>query len=154
MTSPWWSDDDQLLAALDSANRAARAVPRRFVELSKATYAWHGVDAELAALTFDSAVTADGVLAEARSEAAPLRTLTFVSVTLTIELEVWAESLLGQLVPAQPAELAVHAVNDQVRTTPVDELGCFVIRPVPAERFRLQCRTAAGTSVLTSWVSI
>jgi hypothetical protein len=50
-----WNDDQQLLADLVEAVRAAGQVPERFIELGQAAFAWRGVDAELAALTFDSA---------------------------------------------------------------------------------------------------
>src|SRR5438093_422490 len=111
MASRWWSDDDQLLAALDEALRAARAVPRGFVEAGKAAYTWRGVDAELAALTYDSALDQPRALAASRAEPAPLRALTFVSAELTVELEVTEDALLGQIVPAQPGEVEVRPAD-------------------------------------------
>jgi hypothetical protein len=154
VTDPRWNDDDQLLSALDNALRSARAVPRELVEAGKAAYAWHDIDAELAALTYDSALESRHAPAVTRAEPAPLRTLTFVSAQLTIELEVTDDALLGQVVPAQAGALEVRLANRQIITAAVDELGWFVIRPVPAASFRLHCRTASGASVQTDWISL
>jgi hypothetical protein len=153
MASQWWSDDDQLFGALDDALRAARAVPRNFVETGKAAYTWHDVDAELAALTYDSALDEER-MAVSRAEPAPLRALTYASTELTIELEVTDDALLGQIVPPQPGELEARLADGQVTTAPIDELGCFVVRPIPSGSFRLQCRTAGGSAVLTDWLSL
>src|SRR5262249_46781963 len=102
-----WNDDDELLAALRDALAARRAVPQEFVAAGQAAYTWHGVDAELARLTYDSMQEAH--LQEAlRAEAASLRTLTFRSARLTIELEVTEESLLGQIVPVQAGHVEVQ----------------------------------------------
>jgi hypothetical protein len=154
MASQWWSDDDQLFGALDDALRGARAVPRSFVEAGKAAYTWHDVDAELAALTYDSALDEEHVLAASRAEPAPLRALTFASAELTVEIEVTDDALLGQIVPPQPGELEARLADGQVTTAPVDELGCFVIRPIPSGSFRLHCRTAGGAAVLTDWLTL
>jgi hypothetical protein len=154
MTSPWWSDDDQLLAALDEALRAEHAVPRAFVEAGKATYTWHDIDAELAALTYDSAVDTGALEAVTRADPAPLRALTFASAELTIELELTSAALLGQVVPAQPGEVEVRSADGRIVTAPIDEIGTFVIRPLPSGSFRLHCRTATGTKVLTDWISL
>ena len=154
MTVPWWSDDDQLLDKLDGALRAAEAVPRDFVETGKAAYAWHDIDAELAALTYDSAHDERRVPAVTRAEAAPLRALTFAAAQLMIELEVTAGALLGQIVPPQPGELEVRLASSQIITVAIDEVGAFAIQPVPTGSFRLRCRTDAGLSVLTDWIAL
>jgi hypothetical protein len=154
MASQWWSDDDRLFAELRDALRAARVVPRGFVEAGKAAYAWHGVDAELAALTYDSALDEQFLAAANRAEPAPLRALTFASPELTVELEVTDDALLGQLVPPQPGELEVRRADGSAITVPIDELGCFVVRPIPAGAFRLHCRTADGSAVLTDWITL
>jgi hypothetical protein len=36
----------------------------------------------------------------------------------------------------------------------VDEIGCFAVEPIPASPFRLRCRTADGTDVLTGWITL
>src|SRR5947209_7940563 len=78
-----------------------QAVPSWFVETAKNAYAWHNIDAELAQLTYDSESDQDKA-AVVRSENASIRTLTFTSAHLSMELEVTEGSLLGQISPRGP----------------------------------------------------
>jgi hypothetical protein len=150
-------DDEELLAALGDAMKARQEVPDWFVETGKNAFAWHNIDAELAQLTYDSSVDADqGQVAGAaavRSEAASIRALTFTSTHLSLELEVASESLLGQVIPPQAGTLEVHTTAG-VTSSPVDEIGCFAVDPIPASPFRLRCRTADGADVLTGWITL
>jgi hypothetical protein len=147
-------DDEELLAALGEALRAREAVPAWLVETGKNAYAWHNIDAELAQLTYDSDSDADRDLAAAvRSEAASIRALTFTSAGLSIELEVADSSLLGQIIPPRAGTLEVHTTAG-VTSSPVDEIGCFAVTPIPASPFRLRCRTEDGADVLTGWITL
>lgn len=145
-------DDDELLAALGEAIRAREEVPEWFVETGKNAYAWHNIDAELAQLTYDSSRDRDTV-AMVRSEAASIRALTFTSTRLSIELEVTAGSLVGQIIPPQAGTLEVHTTAG-VASSPVDEIGCFSVTPIPNSPFRLRCRTEDGADVLTGWITL
>lgn len=153
MTGQWWSDDDGLMIALDDALRAAREVPPDFIETAKASYAWHNVDVELAALTYDS--SADqlaGVLT--RAESAALRSLTFAGRKLTIELEVIDETLHGQIVPPESGEIELQLADHTVSKTIIDEVGYFIVGPVPTGSFRLHCRTSTGDTAVTNWITL
>ena len=151
---PDWWDDEELLAALSEALRAREEVPAWFVETGKNAYAWHNIDAELAQLTYDSSADADrSRVAAVRSETASIRALTFTSARLSIELEVASESLVGQIVPPGPGTLEVHTAAG-VASSPVDEIGCFSVSPIPASPFRLRCRTEDGADVLTGWITL
>ncbi|WP_049576754.1 hypothetical protein [Nonomuraea sp. SBT364] len=153
MVTPWWSDDDRFFAALKQALGAAEEVPEDFVAAGKAIFTWYDIDAELAALTYDSAL--EGVAAATRgAELAPLRALIFATGELTIELEVGQEALLGQVVPARAGTAYTHLVTGDVVASAIDESGCFVFRPVPGQAFRLQCRPAGGTNVVTDWIAL
>jgi hypothetical protein len=55
VTGAWWDDDDALLSAVRVALATHDDVPASFVEMGKASFAWHDIDAELAALSYDSA---------------------------------------------------------------------------------------------------
>jgi len=145
-------DDDELLAALGEAIQAREEVPEWFVETGKNAYAWHNIDAELARLTYDSSRDRDAV-AVVRSEAASIRALTFTSAQLSIELEVTAGSLVGQIIPPQAGTLEVHTTAG-VASSSVDEIGCFAVTPIPNSPFRLRCRTEDGTDVLTGWITL
>src|SRR5262249_53287072 len=130
--------------------------PERFVEAAKAAYTWHTVDAELAALTYDSAAQPagrPGHLAGVRAESAPLRALTFTTSRLRIQIEVTGDALHGQIIPEEPAEIEVRPRSDRCPLE-ADEVGCFTIRPIPTGPFQLHCRTASGATVLTSSIAL
>ena len=117
MRNGW--DDEQLLGALREAMRAREAVPSWFVEMGKNAYAWHNIDAELAQLTYDSQADTEQ-LAFVRSETASIRSLTFTSAHLSLELEVGKDSLLGQVIPPQAWTLETYT-KAGLTTSPVDE---------------------------------
>lgn len=144
------TDDERLLAELAEAVRAAREVPAQFIAAGKAAFAWRNVDAELATLAEDSATTLLGT----RAEQATLRSLSFVASELSIEVEVTAEALLGQVVPPQSGLMQLHVRAGSAQTVPVDGVGWFVIRPVPGSMFRLHLRTAEGAAVITEWIML
>jgi len=146
-------DDERLLVALGEAIKASQAVPSWFVETGKNAFAWHNIDAELAQLTYDSNEDKREA-AVMRSEAASIRALTFTSAHLSLELEVTENSLLGQIIPPRSGTLEIHTRAGEISTTEVDEIGCFAVDPIPDSPFRLRCRTADGTDVLTGWITI
>jgi hypothetical protein len=149
MDARWFDDDDELLEVLREALTTAREMPAGFVEAGKAAYAWRTIDAELAALTYDSAWETEE-LSLTRSESAQLRTLTFASDGLTIELELTPHEVLGQISPPQAGTVRLTPDNT---TLPIDDLGFFIVRPVPHHPFRVSCETTTGTTVLTGWIS-
>jgi hypothetical protein len=151
MASQWWSDDDQLQEVLRDALSIARELPPGFVNAGKAVYAWRTIDAELAALTYDSAWDAEE-LTLTRAESAILRTLTFASDALTIELELTEREVLGQISPPQAGTVRLAADTEDVGTL-IDDLGFFIVRPAPRRPFRLVFEFAAGVTVATGWIS-
>ena len=151
MLDDW--DDDRLIGALAQALKARQAVPSWFIQTGKNAFAWHNIDAELARLTYDSNEDRREA-AVTRSETASIRALTFTSAHLSLELEVTGNSLLGQLLPAREGELEIHTRTGEISTTEVDEIGCFSVETIPDCPFRLRCRTADGTDVLTGWITI
>jgi hypothetical protein len=145
-------DDEELLAALGEAIRGREEVPEWFVETGKNAYAWHNIDAELAQLTYDSDSDRDAV-AVVRSEAASIRALTFTSAQLSIELEVTAGSLVGQIIPPRAGTVETHT-RAGVTTSVVDDIGSFAVEPIPASPFRLRFRTTDDLDVLTGWITL
>ena len=152
MAVQWWNDDEELLEVLSEAMSTAREMPADFVAVGKAAYAWRTIDAELAALTYDSAWET-GELALTRTESAELRTLTFASEGLTIELELTPHEVLGQISPPQAGTVRLASDSDAPGTLPIDDLGFFIVRPVPRHPFRVVCETVTGITVLTGWIS-
>lgn len=145
-------DDEQLLRALREALEARQAVPSWFVAMGKNAYAWHNIDAELAQLTYDSQADTEQ-LAFVRSETALIRSLTFTSAHLSLELEVGEESLLGQVIPPQAGTVETYT-KAGLTTSPVDESGFFAVEPIPASPFRLRFHTAGGADVVTGWITL
>ena len=154
MDGSWLGDDDRFLAELGEALRAAQEVPDRFIQVGKSAFAWHDVDSELARLVSDSAAGEPDQHSAAgmRSERAVLRSLTFATAELTIDLDVHPDGLRGQVVPAGPGRVQVRGATAAVRDSPIDELGWFVIRPVPSAPYRLSIRLDDGPSALTDWI--
>jgi len=146
-------DDERLLAALKEALEADEAVPPEFIELGKNAYAWHNIDAELAQLTYDSSREPQAGLS-LRAEAASIRALTFTSAHLTIELEVSEDSVLGQVIPAQPGVVELQGREGTTAAIEADDVGCFLIRPIPDSPFRLRFRTADGSDILTGSITL
>jgi hypothetical protein len=151
-------DDEPLMMALRESLRARQDVPAWFTEAGQGAYAWHNIDAQLAQLTYDSSRDQDleGVVRSAvtRSEPASIHTLTFTSACLSIELEVTAHSLVGQIIPPRPGTVEQQAREGEIAIAPIDEIGCFYIQPVPRGSFRLRCRTQDGVEVVTSWFTL
>jgi hypothetical protein len=144
-----WDDDDELLAFLDEALRTEGEVPPDFIAAGKAVFTWRSIDAELAALVYDS----EREPAMTRTQTADLRALTFASAHVTIELELTDSGLLGQVVPTAQAQVDVHTAAGVKETVTADDLGCFTIREVPQEPFRLRIRVDESIDVLTTWIT-
>ena len=145
-----WSDDE-LLAAVKSLSDSQ--VPFGADDAAMALFTWRTVDAELAALTADSALEAP-VGVRAASEP---RTLTFatqdVQVVVQITESAGQRQLLGQLVPGRSAQVSVRQ-GEAVRTVEADHLGRFVINDLDHRGpLSLLCSWSEGT-VTTDWVLV
>lgn len=144
-------DDDQLLAVLKESLQAQWDVPADFTAAGRSAYAWRNIDAELAELTYDS-LQDHAPSPSVRSETASIRSLTFTSDHLSIEMEVNEDSLLCQLVPTDEAQIELQTRAGVIARIKADEVGCFPIRPIPSAPFRLRCETADGATVVTGWI--
>jgi hypothetical protein len=155
MRDDW--EDEQLLAGLREAVQARLAVPPWFTQTARNAYTWLDFDAELARLTYDSSHDQDleaTLRYSIRSEPASIRALTFTSARLSIELEVTADSLIGQIIPPRQGIVDQETRNGEMATVSIDEIGCFCIQPVPDGTFRLRCRTEDGVDVVTNWFTL
>jgi hypothetical protein len=147
-------NNDQLMEVLARALDAADPVPEAVLAAAKASFTWRTIDAELAALVFDSATEE---LAGVRSIEAS-RQMTFRTPGVEIELVVVSETsrrLVGQLVPPQTAEIELHH-EEVTRTARSDNLGRFTFHDVPAGTVRLVCKLADedGAIIQTEWIII
>jgi hypothetical protein len=146
-------EDDRLLAALREALEARRAVPPELIHASESAYTWLNIDTELAQLTYDSSIDRSDTPV-LRAETASIRSLTFTSPHLTIELEVTGSSLLGQIIPIQMGTIEIQARSGERQSVAIDDLGCFSISPIPAGQFRMRSRAADGLDVATGWITL
>ena len=147
-------NDDQLIARLADALDAVDPVPEHVLDAAKAAYTWRTIDAELAALVFDSA--AEDLIGIRSADTT--RQLTFSTPGVEIELIVLSDTtrrIVGQLVPPQRAEIVLHHETGE-RTVESDTLGRFTIDDVPAGSVRLTCRLEGddGSVVQTEWTII
>jgi hypothetical protein len=158
------SDADRaLLGHLAAVLDQVRPVPRDVVRSAKGLFALRTLDAELAAMAYDSLLDDDTLddTVLARSNGGP-RIVTFEAGELTLEVEVDARPggrrLVGQLVPAQPAALELRQPtvdpSGSIATT-ADEFGRFLL-PMPAEAtvVRVRVTTADGRVVESAAVRL
>jgi hypothetical protein len=150
-------EDEGLLQELRAAVRRFDPPPDQVLEAARASLTWRTIDAELAALEFDSAV--DLAATAVRSSEGP-RLLTFAAPGLSIEVEVSPigprRQLVGQLVPAQAARIDVRHAGG-VTTVRADQLGRFGADAISAGPVSLRCHLGDSPSsppVVTEWIPL
>jgi hypothetical protein len=150
--------DQRLADELAAVLARVAAPPPGAARVARELFAWRTVDAELAALAFDSLLdeTASDTAPAARSASGP-RLVVFAAGELAIEVEVdeqpGGRRLHGQLVPARPATLELRqptAGPSGAISTATDGLGRFRL-PLPAEPTTVRVRvTLADGRVVES----
>lgn len=144
--------DASLLAALRAELDAHDPVPTATLEAARAALSWRTVDAELAALMEDSALTGAGVRTSSGS-----RALTFECDTGVIVLEVLPDdesrTLVGQT--DRQASLEVRHGGPPL-TVQTDIHGRFRVEGVRAGpvSVRATFADAPGSAIVTSWVVV
>src|ERR1039457_2062693 len=147
-------DEEELLAALRQIFDSQREPPpAEIAEAGKRIFAWYDAGKDLAQLTYASASEADREPLT-RTETADIRSMTFSSARITIELEFTADVVLGQVVPPQLTTLTMQLGNDRDTSLAADEAGYFSIRPAPPGKFRLRCQNDGDADVLTAWITV
>jgi hypothetical protein len=156
------SSNDPYEAVNDALREAAalERVPDDVVAAARATFTWRTIDAELAALAFDSIDA--GELVGARGDSG-VRSLSFEYGALAIELEVSTATrgpvtIQGQVAPGEPATIEVqHADHAAPFSAQLRSNGRFEATGVPAGSIRLMVRFAPGDGpamLLTEWVTL
>jgi hypothetical protein len=150
----WFEHDDELAAELADALRDTSDLTERIAARGKAVFTWRTIDEELlmAELTFDSAHELQPSSTRADTDIG--RVLVFAADLRSVEVEVLSDRLAGQFVP--PSSGRVDVEGDRgvvVATADVDDLGFFLIEPVPGGVVRLRCTTAT-TGLVTDWVRL
>jgi hypothetical protein len=151
-------EHDPLWRQLGAVIAGADPIPPEILQAARESFAWRTIDAELAALAYDSVV--DRPMSDVVRGSQGPRMLTFEAPDLTVEIQVTTvgarRRLSGQLTPPQPARLTVQ----HPRSTTVieaDELGRFMADDLPAGPSSLRCHRGGGegdTPVVTEWVTL
>ena len=116
------------------------------VDTARAGPAW----LELAPLTYDSA--REHVRA-VRAESGHARVVIFTATALSLELELMADRVVGQIVPPGPGAVVVETPGAGSIRIEADDMGFFDFAGMPRGQVRLRCETAAGRLV-TDWVTL
>jgi hypothetical protein len=147
-----WDSDEFLLGDLHSALTEAASVPPGFLEAGRAAFAWRTVDAELLLLTsYDSLL--DTELAGRARAVLTARQLVFDADGVSLQVEVTAAGIAGQLMPPDQAVVALLTPGGPTEETTADEFGSFLLGPPPPGPIRLRC-TIDGTTVQTDWICV
>lgn len=151
-------NDDQVLQELAQAIAVADHAPADVVAAAKASLTWRTIDAELAALTYDSLLDDDQLATVRGGVTAGPRALTFELGEVVVDVEVAdsgaSRQLLGQVVADGVVAVVLERVGDNGGLDlAVDDLGRFRATGVVAGPIRLRCRLA-DHEVVTDWVVI
>jgi hypothetical protein len=154
MISPRYDPSDEcLLAELKAALAETSAVPAGARAVAETTFTWRQVDVELTTLlscSFDSAVDEAALVRGPVST--PARSMSFENDDLGVEIEIYADRLIGQLLPPQPGVVRLLNRAGVYAQGNADGTGCFVVERPPTGPLRLEC-TVSGPVLITEWVT-
>ena len=105
----------------------------------------------LVELTFDSAW--DTELATRAGTARSIRTLVLDGRGVSVEIEITAAGITGQLTPAVDARVGCQTAAGTFDETTTDAVGCFVLRASPSGPVRLHLRHGDRVAA-TSWICL
>jgi len=148
--------------ALEQAMQAAFAVldpvPAEVVAAAKACFTWRTIDAELAALSYDSLEDADALVGVRGPSTHRALSFEYADVVIDVEVDEQGDErmLTGQVAPAASGIELHHASEAAPVPVSVDELGRFraSVRPGP---IRFLCRFVPHRPfpmLLTEWMVV
>jgi hypothetical protein len=122
----------------------------RMYAAARAAFTWRTIDQELELLCLADESVRPSALVRG-SEEPVSRTLEFTGRTVTIELEIGAQVIVGQIYPIQTGRLTLLTPGGDETELTADEVGCFTFTRPRSGPFRLRC-TTADAGVLTDWI--
>jgi hypothetical protein len=142
-------DDDLLAAELASVLRGRDPMPSSVATAARGAFAWRTIDADLAVLSVDSLLEATAGMRGSGD-----RQLTFEAERLSLEVDVidGGRRVVGQVVPPQQGEVELEGPHTRSSAT-TDHLGQFTLS-VWNGPARIRFRSAAGSAVVTDWVTL
>jgi hypothetical protein len=150
MTKPTDQEEEKIMSLLQLGLQQSDPVPPDVTDFAKEALSWRTIDAELAALSYDS--TEETTSATVRSTAAA-RIVGFETGEWMIDLEHDAATglLRGQIQPAGPLEVELHVIG-AVLVTETDEMGRFSFDGVDEGPVALVIRVEGEETVKTEWI--
>jgi len=88
-----------------------------------------------------------------RSAEDDARVLIFTASPLSLELEVMAGHVVGQIVPPGPGQILLETSDGATFRVEADDIGFFEISGGPRGSVRLRCDTPTGR-LITDWVCL
>jgi hypothetical protein len=143
-----WNDDSLMRELADAVGQEQDVPPHRR-QAAYDAFTWRTVDAELLALTHDSALTAAAAVRGADDS----RTLAFSGGGLSLELEIEGTDLTGQVLQAGDGlEVTMERADGESRTARTDVSGFFVLPDATGTvRFAVKLDGVGGTLRRTEW---
>ncbi|MFC8358294.1 hypothetical protein ACFUIY_00320 [Streptomyces griseorubiginosus] len=146
-------DEELALDLLEEELRQATAildpVPTALRQIAVEAFALHDLDSRIAELSFDSVVDALPV----RGATAAPRMLTFHAGEVTVDVELTAQGLMGQVLPPRPARIEVLSGPRPGAPLTTDDMGRFTCEVPPTGPFALRLRTDEGV-IVTDWLTV
>ena len=142
---------ESILRDVADAVRRAGEVPEAIREAGRVAFTRRNLDpgAVVVSVGYDSLLD-DSV--EMRAPGSP-RIVTFETDSLSIEVSISHEQLVGQLIPPAAGTVTMLTIDGIVDEGTVDEMGRFALRPPAAGPTRLRCRVGES-EVVTDWMDL
>ncbi|MEU5040003.1 hypothetical protein [Streptomyces griseorubiginosus] len=140
---------DLLEEELRQATAILDPVPTALRQIAVEAFALHDLDSRIAELSFDSVVDALPV----RGAAAAPRMLTFHAGEVTVDVELTAQGLMGQVLPPRTARIEVLSGPRPGAPLTTDDMGRFTCEVPPTGPFALRLRTD-GEVIVTDWLTV
>ena len=115
-----WDDDEMLMDDLDEALQGAVSDSAR--SAARAAFAWRTIDEDLMSLAYDSSLTEEVLV---RSVATTPRVIGFQGTDFTLEIELDAGTLMGQVVPGRVCRISILSPAGAKHAANTDESGFF-----------------------------
>jgi hypothetical protein len=148
MTSRRSSGDSELMAEVAHARRSV-PVPDAVLREARAAFSRRRAGGILASIAYDSVL--DDRPGMRGTEPDGRRIVSVDADSVSVEIEVSADRLTGQLVPAVAAEVELVGMAGTIGRTRSDDLGCFVFDRPASGALQFRCSSPAGV-VVTDWV--
>jgi hypothetical protein len=150
LEGPESSDDVELLAMLRSMLTGSAAVPAAVTAAARAAFDTRSLDAELAALIYDSA-TDDRLLVGSRGAADSARILVFRTEESTVEVEFVEGRALGQIDPVGAETVSLESPQATLGQAEIDSAGCFVMAGSFSGMVRIVLHGPGDARLVTEW---